>query len=175
VLPPSFPIEAWEVGMFWRDGSGDEQERAAEVVKTVTTLLAGGVRRVIWLPLAYNAERGDGRGEIRYGLLQPDGRARLAGAALRGVARASSSADWRAVSTDEVTGIVFGRNGKSTLLLWSDRGTDLPKAQQAGMRVQGMDGEQLPTVPGALRLSSHPVFITVPAAPSEALRVVGVS
>jgi hypothetical protein len=174
-LPPSFPIEAWEVGMFWRDGSDDEQERAAEVVKTVTTLLAGGVRRVIWLPLAYNSERGDGRGEIRYGLLQPDGRARLAGAALRGVARASSSAAWRAVSTDEVTGIVFGRKGKSTLLLWSDRGTDLPKAQQARMRVQGMDGGQLPTVPGPLRLSSYPVFITVTAAPSEALRVVGLS
>ena len=174
-LPPSFPIEAWEVGMFWRDGSGDERERAGEVVKAVTTLLAGGVRRVIWLPLAYNAESGDERGEIRYGLLQPDGRPRLAGAALRGVARASSSAASRAVSTEEVTGIVLGRKGQSTLVLWSDRGANLSKAKQAELRVQGMDGRQLPAVPGALRLTSQPVFITVMAAPSEALRVVGLS
>jgi hypothetical protein len=175
VLPPSFPIEAGEVGMFWRDGSGDEQERAGEVVKAVTTLLAGGVRRVIWLPLAYNAESGDERGEIRYGLLQPDGRARLAGTALRGIAKASSSAASRAVSTDGVTGIVFGRKGKSTLVLWSDRGTDLPKAQQARMQVEGMDGKQLPAVPGALHLTSQPVFITVAAAPNQALRMVGLS
>jgi hypothetical protein len=175
VLPPSFPIEAWEVGMFWRDGSGDEQERAGEVVKAVTTLLAEGVRRVIWLPLAYNAESGDERGEIRYGLLQPDGRARLAGTALQGIAKASSSAAWRAVSTDGVTGIVFGRKGKSTLVLWSDRGTDLPKAQQARMQVDGMDGRQLPAAPGALRLTSQPVFITVTATPSQALHVLGLS
>jgi hypothetical protein len=175
VLPPSFPIEAWEVGMFWRDGSGDEQQRAGEVVKAVTTLLAGGVRRVIWLPLAYNAESGDERGEIRYGLLQPDGQARLAGTALRGIAKASSSAALRAVSTDGVSGIVFGRNGKSTLVLWSDRGTALPKAQQARMQVDGMDGRQLPAAPGALRLTSQPVFITVMAAPSQALQVLGLS
>jgi hypothetical protein len=175
VLPPSFPIEAWEVGMFWRDGSGDEQERAGEVVKAVTTLLAGGVRRVIWLPLAYNADSGDERGEIRYGLLAPDGRARLAGTALRDIAKASSSAAWRPVSADGVTGIVFGQEGKSTLVLWSDRGTDLSGAKQARMRVQGMDGRQLPAVPGALQLTSQPVFITVMAAPGEALRVVGLT
>jgi Glycosyl hydrolases family 39 len=175
VLPPSFPIEAWEVGMFWRDGSDDEQERAGEVVKAVTTLLAGGVRRVIWLPLAYNAESGDERGEIRYGLLAPDGQTRVAGTALQGIAKASSSAAWRAVSADGVTGIVFGRKGKSTLVLWSDRGTELPEAKQAKMQVQGMDGRHLPAAPGAFRLTSQPVFITVMAAPSEAVQVVGLS
>ena len=174
-LPPSFPIEAWEVGMFWPDGPADEAVRAGEVVKAVATLLAGGVRRVIWLPLAYNAEGGEERGEVRYGLLDPDGRPRLAGAALLNVARASSSTAPHAVSTDQVTGIVFGRNGKSTLLLWSDRGVDLSKAKQANMRVQGMDGKQLPAAPGALRLSSQPVFITVTAAPGEALQVIGLT
>jgi len=175
VLPSSFPIEAWEVGMFWRDGPADEQVRAAEVVKAVAILLAGGVRRVIWLPLAYNAENGDERGEIRYGLLNPDGRPRVAAAALRDIAKAASSTIWRAVLTDEVTGIVFGREGKSTLLLWSDRGTNLSRAKQARLRVQGMDGKQLPATPEGLRLSPQPVFITVMAAPSEALQVVGLS
>jgi hypothetical protein len=174
-LPPSFPIEAWEVGMFWRDGPSDEVVRAGEVVKAVATLLAGGVRRVIWLPLAYNADNGDERGEIRYGLLAPDGRSRLAGAALLDIARAARSTAWRAVSTDEATGIVFGREGKSTLLLWSDRGVDLSGDKQAMTRVQGMDGRQLPVAPGAFRLSSQPVFITVQAAPGEALRVVGLA
>jgi hypothetical protein len=39
--------------------------------------------------------------------------------------------------------------------------------------VQGMDGKQLPATPQGLRLSPQPVFITVMAAPSEALQVVG--
>jgi hypothetical protein len=174
-LPPSFPIEAWEVGMFWRDGPADEVVRAGEVVKAVATLLAGGVRRIIWLPLAYNADNDDERGEIRYGLLDPDGRPRLAGVALLDIARAARSTAWHAVSTDEVTGIVFGHDGKSTLLLWSDRGVDLSGDKQAMTRVQGIDGRILPVAPGALRLSSQPVFITVTAAPAEALQVVGLA
>jgi hypothetical protein len=173
VLPPSFPIEAWEVGMFWHGGPADERIGAAEVTKAVVTLLAGGVRRVIWLPLAYNADNADERGEIRYGLLDPDGRVRLAGVALQGVAKASRGMPWRAVSTSEVTGIAFGRDGKSTLLLWSDRGVDLPAAKQASFRVQGLDGNQLPAEASSLRLTAQPVFITVTADLKEALRVVG--
>jgi hypothetical protein len=173
VLPPSFPIEAWEVGMFWHGGSTDERVRAEQVVKAMVTLLAGGVRRVIWLPLAYDPKNADERGEIRYGLLDPDGRARLAGTALRAVAKAATGTSWRAVSTSQVSGIAFGRDGGSTLLLWSDHGAHLPAAKGANVRVQALDGNQLATE--TLRLTSQPVFITVKADPEKALRVIGVT
>ncbi|MBQ1013926.1 hypothetical protein KBX53_23870, partial [Micromonospora sp. M51] len=32
--PPGTPIQAWEVGQFWRDGDGDPASRATEMVKT---------------------------------------------------------------------------------------------------------------------------------------------
>jgi hypothetical protein len=69
VLPPGFPIEAWEVEDFWLDGPDNQQARAAEVTKAVVTLLAGGVHRVIWLPLTYNPSASNS--EIRWGLLNP--------------------------------------------------------------------------------------------------------
>lgn len=171
VLPPSFPIEAWEVGMFWRDGPADQQVRAGEVIKSVVNLLAGGVRRVIWLPLAYNADSSTGRGEIRYGLLDPDGRVRLAGKALHKVAAAAQGASWRAVSTSTLTGIAFGRRNKSTLLLWSDRGATLPAPKQPGIQAEGIDGTQLPWASAGLRLTPQPVLISVDAEVKDALRI----
>jgi hypothetical protein len=75
-LPPSFPIQAWEVGAFWPGGPADPETLAAAVTKTVAGLLGGGVRRVIWLPLAYNPGRRQD-GELRFGLLDPNGGATL--------------------------------------------------------------------------------------------------
>jgi hypothetical protein len=72
------PIEAWEVGMFWPEGGPDERMRAEELTSTVTALLRGGVREVIWLPLMQD----DADREKRYGLLDPQGNLREAGKAL---------------------------------------------------------------------------------------------
>ncbi len=70
--PAGMPIEAWEVGQFLKDGSLTDEKRAQEMVKTVSVLLAGGVRRVLWLPLVMNPV-GRNSNEPRYGLLNPDG------------------------------------------------------------------------------------------------------
>jgi hypothetical protein len=78
LVPRGMPIEAWEVGMFWPEGGPDERMRAQELTKTVTALLAGGVREVIWLPLMQD----DADREKRYGLLDPQGKLREAGRAL---------------------------------------------------------------------------------------------
>jgi hypothetical protein len=174
VLPPSFPIEAWELGMFWPGGPDDERVRADEVTKAVVTLLAGGVRRIIWLPLAYNPLAADERGEIRYGLLNPDGEVRLAGTALQRVAEAADGASWHPVSSQQVTGIGFGRGRKSTLLLWSDEGVELSATQRTGVQVQRMDGSQLPQAPAGLRLTSEPVLVTVTTSLKDAPRVLGI-
>jgi hypothetical protein len=77
-LPPTIPIQAWEVGQFWPNAPSDEQSHADELKLTVNRLLDGGVTRVIWLPLAYNPN-GRNASELRFGLVDPDGRVRQSG------------------------------------------------------------------------------------------------
>jgi hypothetical protein len=77
-LPPTTPIQAWEVGQFWPNAPEDEHVHAEELKITVNALLDGGVQRVIWLPLAYNPN-GRNANELRFGLVDPDGRVRESG------------------------------------------------------------------------------------------------
>jgi hypothetical protein len=77
-LPPTMPIQAWEVGQFWPNAPEDEHVHAEELKATVNALLDGGVSRVIWLPLAYNPN-GRNANELRFGLVDPDGRVRESG------------------------------------------------------------------------------------------------
>ena len=168
-LPRSFPVEAWEVGSFWPNGSSDQQLRAAEVTKVVATLLAGGVRPVIWLPLAYN---GDGGGsELRFGLLDPNGKVRPAGAAVADLATAARGATWRPIETGSLSGVGFGRGDQSTLVVWSDRGTTLP-APPAGAKAEARLAAGGAVAWGAdgLRLGPQPVRITVGAALDSVLK-----
>ena len=62
-IPADMPIEAWEVGLFDVDESKSEAALTEEVTKTVSQLLAYGVGRVLWLPLAADPERHRRRGE----------------------------------------------------------------------------------------------------------------
>ena len=119
--PPGTPIQAWEVGQFWRDGDGDPASRAAEMVKTVTLLVAGGIGEVSWLPLAYNPNNAAGS-EVRYGLLDPDGAEREAGrmlAALADAARGATVTPLPAPVAGRLHGVAFVRGEQSTLVLWS--------------------------------------------------------
>jgi len=77
-LPPTLPIQAWEVGQFWPNAPDDEHVHAQDLQVTVNGLLNGGVQRVIWLPLAYNPN-GRNPSELRFGLVDPDGRVRESG------------------------------------------------------------------------------------------------
>ncbi len=71
-IPADMPIEAWEVGLFDVDETKSEAVLSEEVTKTVSQLLAYGVARVLWLPLAADPN-GTGGEEKRFGLLEPDG------------------------------------------------------------------------------------------------------
>ncbi len=86
-LPKSFPVQAWEVGEFWPDAPADENVHADELRRKVTMLLDGGVQRVIWLPLAYNPA-GRNNSELRFGLVDPDGRVRESGRTFSEIAAA---------------------------------------------------------------------------------------
>jgi hypothetical protein len=80
-LPVRMPVQAWEVGQFWPDAPTDPVLHATQTTRVVCALFQGGVDRVIWLPLAYNPA-GRNASELRFGLLDPDGKMRPAASAL---------------------------------------------------------------------------------------------
>ena len=80
-VPVQTPVQAWEVGQFWPDAPSDPTVHATETTKVVCALFNGGVDRVIWLPLGYNPN-GRNATELRFGLLDPDGKMRPAATAL---------------------------------------------------------------------------------------------
>jgi hypothetical protein len=86
-LPAAIPLQTWELGQFWPDGPADEHVHADELRHSVTSMLDGGVSRVIWLPLAYNPN-GRNRSELRFGLVDPDGRVRDSGRVFAEIAAA---------------------------------------------------------------------------------------
>ncbi len=160
--PPGFPLQAWEVGMFWPDGSGDAATRAGELVKTASLLLAAGVRPLIWLPLAFDPG-GRHDDEPRYGLLEPDGTARPAGVAFeRLAAAATGAASWEGVAGRDVAGVVFARGSAGTLVVWSPRGAGPQLKPRPGGRAQRLTGEQVAWGRDGLRIGAEPLLLTLP-------------
>jgi hypothetical protein len=163
--PPGMPIEAWEVGQFVKDANLTDEMRAQELVKTVSILLAGGIRRVLWLPLVMNPN-GRNSDEPRYGLLDPDGSARLTGTAFASMAQASTGATATAVSRNGLMGVVLEKNGKATAFVWSTAG-DVRIGLQPGEAVQPIGGQSGSASTGSAVVTSAPVEITANGTAAE--------
>lgn len=116
--PSTTPIEAWEVGSFWKGADGTDVRRATEMLKSVSMLLAGGVTKALWLPLATSSDNRRGE-EIRYGLLDPNGQIREAGVTMTVLVAAGRSATVAAVDTAGLSGVSFDNGTESTLVLWT--------------------------------------------------------
>lgn len=160
--PSGTPIQAWEVGQFWRDGDGDPASRAAEMVKTVTLLVAGGIGEIVWLPLAYNPNNAAGS-EVRYGLLDPDGTERDAGRMLAGLADAArdgTSTPLPASVAGKLNGVAFVRDGSSTLVLWSASNTPVTVPAAPGGRT-GAVGAPLGAAGSGTTVTDVPVLLRV--------------
>ena len=159
--------------MYWVDGTGDPKARADEAVKTVASLLAGGVRPVIWLPLAFDPGGRHG-GEPRYGLLDPDGSVRPAGDAIRAMASAAGrGGSVREVRAASVSGVAVGGADSTMLVLWSDRQATVAAPPGEGATARTVGGERLSWDGNGLRLGSEPVLLTVPTGLDRAVRLVG--
>jgi hypothetical protein len=162
-LPAGLPIEAFEVGMFWRGGPerqrNDQQLRAAEAAKVVALLLAGGVRQVTWLPTAAHDE---GDGELHFGLLDGDGAVRPAGEAVRRLAGSAGGTTWKGLASERASGVAFGKGNTSTLVIWSNQGTTLPATLPRGAKASTLSGVPVPWGRDGLRLGAEPVLINVP-------------
>jgi hypothetical protein len=116
--PAGIPIEAWEVGRFDKTADADPALVAAEMTKVAARLAAGGVTEVVWLPLAYNPNNRAGA-EVRYGLLDPDGRERPAGAYLAELAAVARGATATPISRDGLAGVAFSGRGGTSMVVWS--------------------------------------------------------
>ena len=157
-LPAGFPIQAWEVGQYWPNGPADSDTRTGEMVKAVTLFLAGGVRRVIWLPLAFSAG-GRQPAELRFGLLDPSGAERPAGSAFAAIGVAARGATWREVPVRGGFGLAFSRPGHTVLVLWGNgRVQPMPGVRASVQRVTG-SSVSLPAT--GLALGTLPVVVSV--------------
>jgi hypothetical protein len=162
-LPAGLPVEAWEVGRFWPDAPADEALHASETVKAVTLLLVGGVRRVDWLPLAYNPE-GRNATELRFGLVNPDGSVRPSGKAYQLLAAAATDATTQVLNTGPlatiaVAGIALARGDDVTVVAWSDAARTIDKPAPAGAQAVDVNGQPVAWPATGLALSPAPVFI----------------
>jgi hypothetical protein len=154
--PSTTPVQAWEVGSFWKDATATDASRATEMVRTVSLLLGGGISRVIWLPLATSADNRRGQ-EIRYGLLDPDGTVRPAGAAMQELVASSRETTMSGVSTGGLHGVAFVGKGERTLVVWADKGQvrlDVgPGARTAAV------GQQLAPAPSSTVVGTEPQLL----------------
>ncbi|WP_374968284.1 hypothetical protein [Terrabacter sp. BE26] len=163
--PAGMPIEAWEVGQFLKDGSLTEDQRAQEMVKTVSILLAGGIRRVLWLPLVMNPT-GRNSEEPRYGLLDPDGSTRLTGTAFETMARASAGATASPISGKGLSGVALEKNGRTTAFVWS-AGGDVRISLLPGESVRQVGAQGGPAPGGSAVIASAPTQIDSNRSASE--------
>jgi hypothetical protein len=169
--PSRTPIEAWEVGSFWKDANGDDADRAAEVVRSVSMLLAGGVTNALWLPLATAADNRRGQ-EIRYGLLDPDGNVRAAGITMAVLVAASRSATVAAVTVPGLAGVSFDVGGQTTLVVWSTNG-DRTMAAPSGSTSAAVGQELAPTGAGGVTVGSTPVIVHATGTADQLLATLG--
>ncbi|MFV2019068.1 hypothetical protein [Micromonospora sp. LOL_023] len=166
--PADVPIEAWEVGQFWRDGDGDDTSRAEEVVKVSTMLLAGGIRQVMWLPLGYNPDNRAGS-EVRYGLLEPDGAEREAGRMFESLAVAARGAAVSPIDQDGLTGVAFQRGEESTLVVWSTEVNDAVRVSPVPSLQAGVAGAALAPAGGEVTVSDRPMLLRAGGSPGSIL------
>ncbi|MEO6999692.1 MAG: hypothetical protein ABI112_16570 [Terracoccus sp.] len=150
--PPGTPIEAWEVGRFFRGSDTDDATTTGEVMQTMSGLLASGVRVAIWLPLAVNP---DGRNpdEPRFGLLDPSGSVRPAGQMITDLATASRGATAVPVSKGGLTGVGYDGAGGSVLFVW---GATAPVTVPPGTKAAG-PGQAPRPVSGTVDAATAPV------------------
>jgi hypothetical protein len=167
-IPADMPIEAWEVGLFDVDETKSEAVLSEEVTKTVSQLLAYGVARVLWLPLAADPN-GTGGEEKRFGLLEPDGTPRLVADAFRQLVRISSGATLQPLDAQGLLGLVARQGDKATVVAWA---TDGPVAADWADGAVSALGATTTTATGATGIGTSPVMIEVPA--QQAAELAGV-
>jgi hypothetical protein len=166
-VPSSVPVQAWEVGAFSPDVSATSTQRAAAVTKATGLLLAGGIRPVIWLPLAVDPG-GRHADEPRYGLLDPSGAVRPAGAAFARLAQAGRGVTVRGL-TPPFSGVILGASSHSMVLLWDDTSSRALQRPAALTEANDVTGAPVSWPSGGLRVGALPVVLQLATSVTSAL------
>lgn len=132
--PKTVPIEVWETGSFVRGNELSQDEQVVDLVRKVSMLLAGGVRKTLWLPLIPNPE-GRNSDEPRSGLLAPDGQVRPLGEVYATMAEDARGANAVPVDDGDLRGVALVRGERSVAYVWS---TDKPRDLASGVDVQSL-------------------------------------
>lgn len=156
--PAGTPVEAWEVGSFDKSSAQDDAVRAEDVLRTTSLMLAGGVRVVIWLPLAFDPG-GRNSGEPRYGLLNPDGTVRTAGRLFQAMVDASRGAKPVPVAGGGLRGVSFERDGGAKAFVWAPTQTRVTLG--AGDSAGPVGGGSASSAPGQVVVGSSPVELSL--------------
>jgi hypothetical protein len=119
------PVEAWEVGVAWPGDDYDPQEAAAETTRLIATLLADGVSRIVYLPLAYTP---GSTPQVFRGLVDESGEVLPAGESfqlLSDLLVARTEREFHRVDDSTgLTGVVVDRGPQGqAAVLWSESGT----------------------------------------------------
>jgi hypothetical protein len=163
-IPADMPIEAWEVGLFDVDDAMPEAQLSEEVTKTVSQLLAYGVARVLWLPLAADPN-GTGGEEKRFGLLEPDGTPRLVANAYEQLVKVTTGATLQPLDSKGLMGFVSRQGDKATVVAWAAE-APVPADWATGASALG---STTTTAGGATGIGTSPVMVEVPVAQAAQL------
>jgi len=134
----------------------------------VSLLLAGGIRRVVWLPVAAP----DDAKELRFGLVDAGGGVRPAGEVVKRLASAAEGATLRALTSGGTSGVAFGRGKQTVLVLWSEQGATVPGTARSDAKASTLSGASVQWGDAGLRLGSEPFLVSVPLTLDEAARLV---
>ncbi|RAY11394.1 hypothetical protein DPM19_30690 [Actinomadura craniellae] len=168
-LPANLPVEAWEAGSFWPGGSYDPARHAAETAQLATTLLAAGVRLVVYLPLVHTPGTIAPTERWR-GLYGTDGTARPASAVLDALRERTRGGTWHPVARAGLRGAAVDRGGTTALVLWSADGRTRPLRRPPGpAESTPLPGAARPWTAGDVQVGGTPVLLSLRAPLNAAL------
>ena len=156
------PVEAWEVGVAWPGDEYDPDEAAAETTRLIATLLADGVARVVYLPLAYTPGNTP---QVFRGLVDESGAVLPAGESFRLLSDllvARTEREFHRVDDSTgLRGVVIDRGPQGqAAVLWAESGT-VPFELEDGESATDHRGADL-TAP--LEVGADPVVVTTKGA-----------
>lgn len=157
--PDGMPVEVWELGMYRPGQRRTDQVQADQLARAVVSLLAAGVRRVVYLPTAYDPG-GRRETELRWGLLRPDGSVGAPAELYALLAEVTSGATIEPVRSPAVAGVLAARGTETTAVLWSDTGVRLPGPAPSGVTATDSRGASLSWGSDGLTVGGSPVIVT---------------
>lgn len=146
--PSDITLEMWELGAYLRDSKQSPEQRAAQVVQSTVYALAGGAKKVLWLPLIAKAGGRITSNQL-FALLTTSGSLTPSAAAFASMARAARGANVVPIAHGGIVGVGLDQGSRSTLFVWSTGTTRLIRAPH-GTHAAAIGGGSAPSMSGAM-------------------------